>query len=120
MHERQTESPEVFDRRQAMEATCDDPELLREIVGIFLEDCPRMVGDLRAAVAARNGEALRRGAHTLKGSVEVLGANAVATAAKDVEQLARAGDFAGAAAAFARVDEEVKRLVPVLEELLAG
>jgi len=120
VHERQTESPEVFDRRQAMDATCGDPELLREIVGIFLEDCPRMVGELRAAIAAANGDASRRAAHTLKGSVSVLGANALAAAAKDVEHLARAGDMAGAAAAVARVEEEVNRLLPVLEELVAG
>ncbi len=120
MHERQTESPEVFDRRQAVDATCGDPELLREIVGIFLEDCPRMIGDLRKAIASSNSEASRRAAHTLKGSVAVLGANAVAAAAKEVEQHARAGNLSAAAAAFARVEAEVERLVPVLKELLVG
>ncbi len=120
MHERQTESPEVFDRGQAMEATCGDKELLKEIVGIFLEDCPRMVEGLGRALDAADTEAVRRAAHTLKGSVSVLGANALAAVAKEVEEQARAGDLDAAADAFARVEEEAKRLVPVLEELLAG
>ena len=120
MHERQTESPEVFDRGQAMDATGGDPELLKEIVGIFLEDFPRMVGDLERALDAADAEAVRRAAHTLKGSVAVLGAKALAVAAKDAEDGARTGDLDAAMAAFARVEEEAKRLVPVLEELLAG
>lgn len=120
MHERQTESPEVFDRAQAMEATGDDEELLREIVGIFLEDCPRMIAELKASIRAKNAEAARRAAHTLKGSVSVLGAKALAAAAKDAEGHARAGDLEAAAAAFAHVEEEAARLAPVLEELLAG
>ena len=120
MHERQTESPEVFDRAQASEATCGDPDLLKEIVGIFLEDCPRMVTELERAVDSGDAEAVRRAAHTLKGSVAVLGAKALAAVAKEAEHHARAGDLDAAAAAFARVEEEAKRLVPVLEELLAG
>ncbi len=120
MHERQTASPEVFDRRQAMEATCDDPELLREIVGIFLEDLPRMVSELRNAVATRDKETLRRAAHTLKGSVSVLGGSALAAAAKDLEARARASDLDAWRGGLARVEEEAKRLVPVLKELLAG
>lgn len=120
VHQRQTESPEVFDRGQAMEATCGDPELLKEIVGIFLEDCPRMVADLEHAIDASDTEAARRAAHTLKGSVSVLGAKALAAAAKEAEDAARAGDVDAAAAAFARVEEEANRLVPVLKELLAG
>lgn len=103
-----------------MEATCDDPELLREIVGIFLEDCPRMVEEIGRALSAADAEGVRRAAHTLKGSVSVLGAMALAAAAKKIEESARAGDLDTAADAFARVEEEAKRLVPVLEELLAG
>jgi two-component system, sensor histidine kinase and response regulator len=120
VHERQTESPEVFDRAQAMEATGGDEELLQEIVGIFVEDCPRMIEELGAAIGAGDTEAARRAAHTLKGSVSVLGAKALAAAAKEAEAHARAGDLDSAANAFARVEEEAARLAPVLEELLAG
>jgi HPt (histidine-containing phosphotransfer) domain-containing protein len=116
VHERQTASPEVFDERHALSATGDDPELLREIVTLFLEDCPRMVAALERAPDAA---ALCRAAHTLKGSVAVLGAQALAAAAREVEELARAGDPA-VAAAIARVREEARRVRPVLERLLAG
>jgi HPt (histidine-containing phosphotransfer) domain-containing protein len=120
VHERQTESPEVFDRGQAMEATCGDKELLREIVGIFLEDFPSMMDALRKAVAKGDFEAARGAAHAVKGSVAVLGANALSAAAREAEDRARAGDKDGTRRAFVRVEEEAKRLAPVLEELLAG
>jgi len=120
VHERQTESPEVFDRAQADEATGGDDELLKEIVAIFLEDCPGMVEALGQAIDAEDAEAARRAAHTLKGSVSVLGAKALAAAAKEAEDQARTGDIEAAATAFAAVEDETKRLLPVLEELLAG
>jgi len=120
VHKRQTESPEVFDRAQAMEATGDDEELLKEIIGIFVEDCPRMIEELSAAIDAQDPETARRAAHTLKGSVSVLGARALAAAAKEAEDHARTGDLEAAATALARVEEEAARLAPVLEELLAG
>jgi HPt (histidine-containing phosphotransfer) domain-containing protein len=120
VHDRQTESPEVFDRAHAMEATGGDEDLLREIVGIFVEDSPRMIEELGAAIRTGNQDAARRAAHTLKGSVAVLGAKALAAVARDAESHARAGDLEAAAAAFARVEEEAARLAPVLEELLAG
>ncbi len=120
MQERQTESPEVFDRAQAMEATGGDEDLLHEIVGIFVEDCPRMIEELGAAIRAGDPDTARRAAHTLKGSVSVLGARALAAAAKEAEAHARVGDLEAAAAAFAHIEEEAARLAPVLEELLAG
>jgi HPt (histidine-containing phosphotransfer) domain-containing protein len=103
-----------------MEATGGDDELLREIVGIFVEDAPRMIDELRAAIRAGSADAARRAAHTLKGSVAVLGARALAAAARETEGHARAGDLDAAASAFSRVEEEARRLAPVLEELLAG
>jgi HPt (histidine-containing phosphotransfer) domain-containing protein len=120
VHERQTASPEVFDQEHALSATGDDPELLREIVGLFLEDCPRMIEDLEHAADAADAGALRRAAHTLKGSVAVLGARALAAVAREIEELARAGDLEAAEGAVARAREEERRLRPVLERLLAG
>jgi len=120
VHDRQTLGPEVFDRAQALEATGGDEELLREIVSIFLEDYSRMVDELGTAIARGDAETARRAAHTLKGSVAVLGGKALSAAAKEAEEHARAGDLEATGAAFARVEREAARLVPVLEELLAA
>jgi len=120
VHGKPTATPEVFDREQAMAATGGDQELLVEIVGLFLEDCPQMVAEIGRALAAADLDAARRAAHTLKGSVAVLGAQALAAAAREVEDLVRGGDLDGARSAQARVEQEAKRLLPLLEELLAG
>jgi HPt (histidine-containing phosphotransfer) domain-containing protein len=120
VHERQTLGPEVFDRAQALEATGGDEELLREIVSIFLEDYPRMVEELGNAIARGDVEAARRAAHTLKGSVAVLGGKALSAAAKEAEDCARAGDLDAAGSVFDRIEQEAARLVRLLEELLAA
>jgi len=120
VHGKRTATPEVFDREQAMATTGGDQELLVEIVGLFLEDCPEMVAEIGRALAAGDADAARRAAHTLKGSVAVLGAQALAAAAREVEDLVRAGDLDGARSAYAHVELEAERLIPFLEGLLGG
>ncbi len=59
---------DTFDRAALMESVGDDPVLLREIIGIFLEaDEPRLIAALSDAAAKRDGRALESSAHALKG-----------------------------------------------------
>jgi hypothetical protein len=44
-----------------------DRELLAEISKLFVEDAPRHLERIRAALDARDGDALRRAAHGLQG-----------------------------------------------------
>jgi CheY-like chemotaxis protein/HPt (histidine-containing phosphotransfer) domain-containing protein len=91
-----------------------DRELLAEISRLFVDDAPRHLKRIRAALDARDGDALRRGAHGLKGAAANFDADAVVSAARALEEIGRTGDFNGADAAWESLTVETDRLISVL------
>jgi two-component system sensor histidine kinase/response regulator len=73
-----------------------DGELLRELAGIFLQECPKMLDDLRAALRAGDNKAVERAAHTLKGSVGNFAMPRPWETAQRLELLAKSGQLSGA------------------------
>jgi CheY-like chemotaxis protein len=72
------------------------PDLLEKIVERYLKDASRLLQSMREATATANGDALRRGAHTLKSSSATLGAFRLAQHCREMESRARAGRLAEA------------------------
>ncbi len=56
-----------------------------ELVETFLGDAPNMLADLKAAMAAGDGDAFRRAAHSIKSNAEVFGAGELADQARALE-----------------------------------
>jgi PAS domain S-box-containing protein len=108
---------EVVDWAVALKRVGGDRELLRELAGVFLGECPRWMAELRQAVAGHDALTLRRVAHTLKGSMGQFGAEAAWAAALRLETMGRDGDLAGAPEACAALEEQLRRLLPVLAQL---
>jgi HPt (histidine-containing phosphotransfer) domain-containing protein len=79
---------EPFDRAAVLKRFGGDTRLLAEIVEAFVAECPRMTAALRAAGEEGDRTAVRRHAHSLQGSLSVLGPSAALDAARRVEQLA--------------------------------
>ncbi|MDG3005851.1 hybrid sensor histidine kinase/response regulator [Paludisphaera mucosa] len=86
----------VFDREAALATASGDEDLLREILGLFFDDCPRLLAELRAAVEADDVETFVRAAHTLKGTSGHFAAEEVFEAASRLEAAARSGSCSGA------------------------
>ena len=58
----------AFDRHVALLRVGGDEELLKEIAEIFLEDYPKVLAEIQAALACGDARRLEQSAHTLKGS----------------------------------------------------
>jgi histidine phosphotransfer protein HptB len=56
-----------------------------ELVGTFFEEAPRMIADLRSALAAGDGERFRRAAHSLKTNAHTFGATVLGAQARGLE-----------------------------------
>ena len=84
-------------------------ETLRELAGLMLEECPRLLEQMRRSLADGDVEELRRAAHTLKGSARLFAAHPTADAALEVEDIGREERFVDDA--VARVQTEVDRLL---------
>ncbi|HHL40196.1 MAG TPA: response regulator [Deltaproteobacteria bacterium] len=106
----------VLDREAAMERVEGDMELLREVIGLFVEDYPGLLDELREAVAAGDGGRIERAAHRLKGSVDNLGAVAAVEAAARLEAMGREGRLEEAGRALEALEGEIVRF----EQALAG
>jgi CheY-like chemotaxis protein len=94
-----------------------DRELLQELAGLFLEECPRWLAEIQAALAEGDCCRLQRAAHTLKGSVQVFTAQAASQAAFLLEDMARRKDLSQAGEAWAALAQEMDRLRPALAAL---
>ena len=100
----------VIDEAALLERFEGDRELLREVVGLFFDDCPRRLADIHAALESGNCEAVERAAHSIKGSVGNFAAPAAVDAALRLEMIGRSGDLACAAEACAALEREIDRL----------
>jgi CheY-like chemotaxis protein len=89
------------------------------IVGLFLEDAPRLIARLEAASTVPDLDAMRDAAHTLKSSSANVGAMALSTAAKRVELGARAQKLDRPAVAVALVIAEYARARMALQGYIA-
>jgi len=92
-------------------------ELLVELIDLFLEQCDRLMSDLRQAVARSDVTGVVEAAHALKGSVSNFSAAPATEAARRLEMLARDGDTAKLESALAELVHEIGRLRPVLMTL---
>ncbi len=107
----------VLDRDEIRRRVGSDRRLLQMLLEAFAEECPRLMGEVRAAFAIGDALRLRRAAHTLKAGVGTFGAREAFAAAVRLEDLAREGDLATAAEACAALEECVERLRPALAAL---
>ena len=91
-----------------------DRELLAEISRLFVDDAPRHLSKIREALSARDGEALRRAAHGLKGAAANFDAEGVVQAARTLEEMGRTGEFDAHEAAWQTLSVETDRLISML------
>jgi len=111
---------DVIDWLGALEHLEGDVELLREIAGMFVDQCPSLVSRFKEAVAQKDPVEIERAAHTVKGSVSNFAARAAFEAALRLEKIGREGALDEADAACTALEEELERLKPVLVAIGGG
>jgi HPt (histidine-containing phosphotransfer) domain-containing protein len=63
----------------------DYPDIVDQLLNLFLESTPPLLGELRTAIDGADGEEVRRAAHKLKGSCQNIGATFMATLCRSIE-----------------------------------
>lgn len=100
--------------RDVLPAVNDDPKLLTIVAAAAREEIPKLAQAMRLAIAARDGKALQRAAHTFKGSIRYFGVQGVYELACRLEEAGRQGQFGEAAQGLQDLE---KRVPPLLVEL---
>lgn len=99
----------------ALQRLGNDIELFDQIVLIYLEDAPALLHTARQSLSEGSAMELRRAAHSLKGMMATLGAQAGVNAALHLEQCAATGDLAAASGLVYECGERIAELSQVLD-----
>jgi signal transduction histidine kinase/CheY-like chemotaxis protein len=91
---------------------CGDRDLLNEMIRLFAEEAPKTLERLRDAIDARDAEAVRQAAHSLKGAASNFGAG-------DLVDAARALETAGRNSRLDEADRLWRELAAEMDRLLA-
>ncbi|QIN77575.1 response regulator [Rubrobacter marinus] len=113
--------PDVLAGLRELGGTGDgEPDILAELVELFVEDAEPRLAALREAVAAGDAEGIERAAHTLKGSAGNMGARRMSEIASRLQDVGTSGDLSKAGALLEDLEFEYARVKPALQELKEG
>jgi HPt (histidine-containing phosphotransfer) domain-containing protein len=95
-----------------------EPDVLEEVLKIFLQEAPLRIDRLRTFLADGNIQEVQRAAHSLKGSAGNIGARQLHDLCRQVDEKGRAGELSGLAplvdtlaVEFGKVEVEIHRLL---------
>jgi CheY-like chemotaxis protein/HPt (histidine-containing phosphotransfer) domain-containing protein len=111
--------PAREEKPKAAETLERDMAFRRELAGMFLEDSPISMSEIRVAMAGRDGPGLKLAAHTLKGSAGAFQDKEAVAAASRMEMVGRDGDWEHAEATGVVLTREIDRLTASLKEFSA-
>jgi CheY-like chemotaxis protein/HPt (histidine-containing phosphotransfer) domain-containing protein len=95
-----------LDRMGLLARLGGDEHRLRDVVEVFLEDCPKRIAAIKAAVDVRDAELIRTTAIALKGVAANLAATGLFEAARTLERVGAEGRLDAAPAAWRRLSVE--------------
>ena len=103
-----------WDRSHALEVVGGDPDLLKDVIEAFLQECPLLVERIGEAIVRSDTDSLRRAAHTVKSGLWNFGAEQSSELAARLEEMGRCRELKDAAETLATLRARLDRLVPEL------
>jgi two-component system sensor histidine kinase/response regulator len=97
-----------------------DRELLSRMIQVFLSENPALLERTRCAVAARDGTALERAAHTLRGALANFAAREAGGTARRLDESAAQADWNTAAATHTDLEKQMQEVVRALTAFRPG
>jgi signal transduction histidine kinase/DNA-binding response OmpR family regulator len=104
----------VYERDQLLSRLRGAERILRQMVNIFGEEVPSLIGALTNAVAERQVSRVQQAAHKLSGALLTVGGSRAAQIARTMENYAREGSLAEADQLLAKLQTEVKALTSAM------
>jgi PAS domain S-box-containing protein len=105
---------EILNRATVLARFEGEPELLKDVVRLFLDDCPKMLNAIRGAAERGEAREMERAAHKMKGSVANFAASAAYDAASRLEVMGRSGQLDQATEAVGLLESALEELEPLL------
>jgi HPt (histidine-containing phosphotransfer) domain-containing protein len=93
------------DLQRLLEVSDDDPEQLREMVDLFLDESQSLMTKLEAAIQKGAAKEVEQAAHQFKGASSSCGMTAMVPWLNGLERMGRSGQLSGAAQACAQAGD---------------
>jgi HPt (histidine-containing phosphotransfer) domain-containing protein len=106
-----------IDRAELMERLDGDQALLADVIRIFLDDCPRRLTAIKAAVDQGDAVRIEAAAHALKGAAGNLSAAGLFEAAQTLERIGGEARLSAADPAWRRLAIEAAHVMDALHRL---
>lgn len=110
----------VFNRSLALDRVGGDEDLLREVAQLFLQEYPSLMGQIEDAVARADAGRVMETAHTMKGSLATLGAEAGTQIAFQLESMGRHRTLSGSHETCQALADQLTELKSELQKVAAG
>ncbi|HEV2118146.1 MAG TPA: response regulator [Terriglobales bacterium] len=104
--------------KQALARVDGDVELLRKIASVFLDEYPRTLERLRAALQQGDQPAMREAIHMLLGELAYFALDPALAELQKLRELVHRGELEAAAHSLQQLQDELDRLRPRLQELV--
>jgi two-component system, sensor histidine kinase and response regulator len=108
--------PRGIEEAQILARFDRDVELTRDLAEMFINECPRHLSAIHAAIRDRNARALEHSAHALKGSVGNFSTSGAHESAVKLEMLGKSGSVVGAPEILKVLEEQLAKF----NQLLSG
>jgi PAS domain S-box-containing protein len=115
--EEEYEEPMIFDSHSFMENIMNDVTAARKIIGIFLENAPHHLNELKEAVNKKEVESIIQNAHSLKGSSASVGGMALSDVSGKIETLAGSGEMDAVLKMLPELENNYELLVLELKKI---
>jgi HPt (histidine-containing phosphotransfer) domain-containing protein len=97
-----------------------EPDVLTEILQMFLQEVPPRIERLRNAWTAGNIEEMRRAAHSLKGSAGNIGAHALHAVCSAIDDQGRSGELADTGVLVAALGVEFGKVATEIHRIIGA
>ena len=98
-----------------MDGDGDGESLLSQLIGVFLENSPKLLEEARSGLMDLDGDRLSRAAHTLKGSCSNFGAERLRVSCERLEEAGHGSQLGVAAELLNQVEKEFATVRQALE-----
>ena len=109
---------DVFSFDAVLERIPGGMPAVREMAALLLDECQRLLGEIRGGIDSHDAVVVHRGAHTLKGSADIFAAKRVVQVALQLETISANGDLSTAAELLAELETETERMSNAIKDAL--
>ena len=108
--------PDVLAMEKLQRLADGDRNFMLEMINTYLEDAPKLLADMRAAIDTGNAPQLRMAAHSLKSNSAEFGATQLANLGRELEMMGKLGEMEGSYDKLILTEQAYARVVLALQK----